>query len=92
MYLGIKKPNLSRIKNPQIVLQLNDFLYLKGVEGDMGPSFLNSGVPNNPLLELTQSLEVTVESTGSVQLYVPDLNKVFNAEETKHIYSEFLKV
>ncbi|XP_078332871.1 uncharacterized protein LOC111122529 [Crassostrea virginica] len=65
---------------------------VRGVEGDMGPSFLNSGVPNNPLLELTQSLEVTVESTGSVQLYVPHLNKVFNAEETKHIYSEFLKM
>ncbi|XP_048728476.2 uncharacterized protein LOC125646288 [Ostrea edulis] len=65
---------------------------VRGVEGDLGASFLNSGVPNNPLLELTKSLELTVESAGPVQLYAPNQGKVFTAKETTHIFSEFLTV
>lgn len=65
---------------------------VRGVEGDLGASFLNSGVPNNPLLELAKSLEIAVESTGSVQLHAPSLKKVYTAEETKHIFSELLTV
>lgn len=65
---------------------------VRGVDGDLGTSFLNSGVPNNPLLELTKSLEIAVESTGSLQLHAPSLNKVYTAEETKHIFSELLTV
>ncbi|XP_061182740.1 uncharacterized protein LOC133191074 [Saccostrea echinata] len=65
---------------------------VRGVEGDLGASFLNSGVPNNPLLELTKSLEIAVESTGFVQLYAPSQNKVFTPEETTHVFSELLSV
>lgn len=65
---------------------------VRGVDGDLGSSFLNSGVPNNPLLELTKTLEIAVESTGSLQLHAPGLNKVYTAEETKHIFSELLTV
>ncbi|XP_062614287.1 uncharacterized protein LOC134276016 [Saccostrea cucullata] len=65
---------------------------VRGVEGDLGASFLNSGVPNNPLLELTKSLEIAVELTGFVQLYAPSQNKVFTPEETTHVFSELLSV
>lgn len=68
------------------------FFFTTGVDGDLGTSFLNSGVPNNPLLELTKTLEIAVESTGSLQLHAPSLNKVYTAEETKHIFSELLMV
>lgn len=70
----------------------SNVIFCVGVEGDLGASFLNSGVPNNPLLELTKSLELTVESAGPVQLYAPNQGKVFTAKETTHIFSEFLTV
>lgn len=71
---------------------MEETFFTTGIDGDLGSSFLNSGVPSNPLLELTKTLEIAVESTGSLQLHAPSLNKVYNAEETKHIFSELLTV